>query len=484
LFGITDPQLAEPPMARFASLLLTWLLVGCSASEAPPDGLGDKPPAAKAAKADDDKPKEGAAGRAKPIRPGSDWPKFLGPNSDNSSPEKGILTAWPKEGLKKVWECKLGQGYAPPVVANGKLFHFDRFDDTARLTCRNAETGELIWKHEYSTEYVDQYGYDPGPRACPLVDGDLVFTHGVEGRVSAVTVADGKSVWSVDTKKDYHFHQNFFGVGSVPVVHGDLLIVAVGGSAKGAKPFDFRDVKGDGCGIVAFDKKTGKEKYRTTDELASYSSPVIATLQGKATGIYFARGGLIGFDPDTGKERFAYKWRAKSMESVNAANPTIVGDTILLSECYEKGAVCLRVKADWSLEEVWTDKGNDADEKTLLAHWCTPVADGKHYYACSGRHTPEGDIRCIEQATGKVIWKETKTRRCTLTKIDGHALCLAEDGTLTLFELSPDKFAPIAKWKEVPDLTYPCWAPPVVSRGLMYLRGEGTLACYELIPKK
>jgi hypothetical protein len=26
----------------------------------------------------------------------------------------------------------------------------------------------------------------------------------------------------------YIFHQNFFGVGSVPVVDGDLLIVAVG----------------------------------------------------------------------------------------------------------------------------------------------------------------------------------------------------------------------------------------------------------------
>src|SRR5205085_6431242 len=183
-----------------------------------------------------DAPKPGAADRARPTRPGSDWPRFLGPTGDNASAETGILTAWPKGGLKKLWDCKLGLGYAPPAVAAGKLYHFDRFDDDARLTCRNAETGELVWTYSCPTKYEDFYGYDNGPRCSPVVDGDRVYIYGADGVLVCLSAADGKELWKVDTKAKYQFHQNFFGVGSTPLVDGDLLIVAVGGSPPGPRP--------------------------------------------------------------------------------------------------------------------------------------------------------------------------------------------------------------------------------------------------------
>jgi len=428
-------------------------------------------------------PKPDAAKRVNATRPGSDWPRLLGPNGDGSSPEKGILTAWPKEGLKKLWDCKLGLGYAPPVVAQGKLYHFDRFGDNCRLTCRNAENGELIWKYEYATEYEDMYGYEPGPRAGAVVDGETVFAYGPEGMLVAVN-GEGKELWKVDTRKTYRFHQNFFGVGSVPLVVGDLVIVAVGGSPKGPRPFDLRDAKGDGSGIIAFDKKTGAEKYKFSDELASYSSPMLAEFHGKKTVLYFARGGLIAFDPETGKERFKYPWRAKILESVNAANPVIAGNTILLTECYGVGAIALEVKEDFTLKVLWSDKDADRGEQALMSHWSTPVLDGKYVYGCSGRHTPEGDIRCVELATGKVMWKEPLKSRITFTKIDGHILAYTEEGSLYLFKPNPEKFEKVTQWKQIPDSEYPCWAPPVISRGLLYIRGKDKLACYELIPPK
>src|SRR4051812_30913292 len=184
---------------------------------------------------------------------GADWPTLLGPARDGVSSETGILTKWPREGLKVIWEAPMGMGFAPPVVSRGRLFHFDRFGNNNRLTCRNAETGQLLWKFEYPTDYEDRYGYSPGPRACPVVDDDRVYIFGPEGMLHCLTAADGKPVWKHDTEQEYHVHQNFFGVGSVPVVAGDLLIVAVGGSPKGPRPVDFRDVKGNGTGIVAFD---------------------------------------------------------------------------------------------------------------------------------------------------------------------------------------------------------------------------------------
>lgn len=381
-----------------------------------------------------------------------------------------------------MWDCQLGVGYPPPVIAGGKLFHFDRFDNACRLTCREATTGKTLWQFEYPTDYQDFYGYDPGPRACPVVDDDRVYIYGPEGMLRCLAVADGKELWKVDTRAKYHFHQNFFGVGSVPVVDGNLLIVAVGGSPNGPRPADLRDAKPDGTAIVAFDKKTGAVKYQTGNELASYSSPIVRTLGGKKTGLYFARGGLLGFDPQTGAVGLHFKWRAKIEESVNAANPVTVGDKVLLSECYGPGAALIELK-DGKPKEVWTDAEKDRLEQSLRCHWNTPIHHEGFVYACSGRHDNEADLRCVELATGDVKWKQRRTYRCSLLKVDGHLVSLSEYGDLALIKLNPTKYDEVSKYR-MPELAYPCWAPPVLSHGLLYVRGKERLLCLELIPRK
>ena len=407
---------------------------------------------------------------------GSDWPRFLGPTGDGVSPEKGILTTWPKEGLKVLWEAPMGLGYAPPTVSRGRLFHFDRFRDDNRLTCRNAETGKLLWKFEYPTDYDDLYGYSPGPRACPVVDDDRVYILGPEGMLHCLNVADSKPIWQVNTRKEYHVHQNFFGVGSVPLVEGDLLIVAVGGSPKGPRPTDLREAKGDGSGIVAFDKRTGKEVYRTSDELSSYASPIVATIGDRRLGLYFARGGLIGFDPKTGKRDFRFPWRARLLESVNASNPVVVGDKVLITECYGPGAALLKLTPG-KAEPIWTDKDKDRD-RSLACHWNTPIHVDGFVYGSSGRHE-DSDLNCVSLTTGEVAWSERGLSRSSLTLIDGHFLCLTERGELILVKVNPKKYGPVAKW--VTDLDYPTWASPVVAHGLVYIRGKDRLVCAELI---
>lgn len=415
---------------------------------------------------------------------GSDWPGFLGIRGDGSSPEKGILSPWPADGLRIVWHTELGEGYAAPTVVGGRLLQFDRIDDRARLICHHAETGKQLWKFEYDTEYEDYYGYDGGPRCCPVVDGDRVYIHGVEGMLHCLNLTDGKLIWKADTKADYHFHQNFFGVGSTPVIEGDLLLVAVGGSPKGPAPFDLREAKSNGTAIVAFDKLTGKVRYTTGDELASYASPGVFTINGERLGLYFARGGLLGFDPKTGKVRGHYPWRSQSLESVNASNPVVVDDHIFLSECYGHGAVMLR----WTgkgFEKVWAD---DPDErtKTMECHWNTPIHADGYVYGCSGRHTSNAEIRCVEWKTGKMKWAEPRgrqTSRSSLTQINGHFVSLEEYGLMRLLKVNPDKLEEVSSW-QVPGLRYPCWASPVVAHGLLYVRGKGRLLCLELIPEK
>ena len=175
--------------------------------------------------------------------------------------------------------------------------------------------------------------------------------------------ATGKKLWLLDTRDIYHVHPNFFGVGGAPLLVGELLIAPIGGSPKGPRPADFRDTKPDGTALVAFDVATGREKWRCGDDLASYSSPVLRTLAGQPTVVYFGRNGLTLADPMTGKLIASTPYRSRLTESVNAANPVVVGDTILLSECYENGSTLFRFAAG-KLDLVWSDTDKPRDEKS------------------------------------------------------------------------------------------------------------------------
>jgi outer membrane protein assembly factor BamB len=427
---------------------------------------------------------------------GSDWPKFLGPTGDSVSTEKGILSPWPEEGPRIVWHRRLGSGYGMAVTSRGRLFLFDRVGGRARLNCWKSETGETLWTFDYPTDYEDLYRYNDGPRSSAVVDGERVYIFGVEGMLHCLRVEDGQLLWKVDTQAEFGVVKNFFGVGSTPVVEGDLLLVQVGGSPKNSRARTAADLPdGDGSGLVAFEKYTGKVRYRVTDELASYSSPVLATIGGRRWCFLFARGGLVGLEPATGKVDFQYPWRARILESVNASNPVVLGNRVFISETYGPGSALLEVELG-KCKEVWTDKDKGMRDKSMQCHWNTPIHVGGYLYGCSGYHLPEAQLRCIELATGKVMWRERDLTRTSLLLADNHFICLAEDGILRLLKVNPNRYEEVSKVelkvpgadgkpdpKGEPLLKEPCWAAPILSHGLLYVRGADRLVCLELVPK-
>ena len=429
---------------------------------------------------------------------GVDWAQFLGPTGDSKSPETGIITDWPEAGPRLVWQLKIGEGYGIGSVSRGRFFQFDRYGDNARLLCLNAETGEQLWRYEYATDYSDLYSYNGGPRASPIVDGDRVYIYGVEGQLHCVQVTDGKPLWKHDLSQRFGVIQNFFGVGSTPVIVGDLLLVMVGGSPDEDKlvpPGQLDRVSGNGSAVVAFDKITGEVRYQIGDELASYASMKVAKIGERNYGLAFCRGGLLAFEPNTGKIDFQFPWRSRILESVNASTPVVVGNEVFISETYGIGSTLLRVASDQP-EVVWQDSANRR-EKSFKAHWNTPVFIDGYLYGCSGRNPPDAELRCIEWKTGKVQWSIPNQVRTSLLYVDGHFLCLGEFGTLELIKVNPKKYEPIAEVTlrdassgPLPDglaarqlLRAPCWAAPILSHGLLYLRGDDRLVCLELIPE-
>ncbi|MDH3585182.1 MAG: PQQ-like beta-propeller repeat protein, partial [Phycisphaerae bacterium] len=367
-----------------------------------------------------------------------------------------------------------------------RLLHFDRHGRTARLTCMNSETGKELWRFEYATTYEDSYGYNNGPRACPVVDGDRIYIFGAEGLLHCVKLADGALLWKVDTAKKFNVVKNFFGAGSTPVVEGKLLIMQIGGSPPDSPPVASGRVKGAGSGIVAFDKLTGKLVYQVTDELASYSSPALATIGGRRWGFVFARGGLVGFEPTSGKVDFHYPWRAKITESVNASNPVVIGDRVLISETYGPGTSLLRVRPG-GYDVLWRDERGS--RRRLQTHWNTAIHHQGFIYGSSGRHSGGAELRCLKLETGEVMWKQPGLSRSSLLYVDGHFVCLTEYGRLLLLRADPKRYHPVAAAIPLdadakPLLAYPAWAAPILSHGLLYVRGKERLVCMELIPQE
>lgn len=423
---------------------------------------------------------------------GSDWPGFLGPLGTSVSPERGILSPWPRAGLRLVWHKQLGIGYGMPSISRGRLFLFDRLGNNARLSCLQSETGEFLWKFEYPTAYADYYGYNNGPRCCPIVDDDRVYTYGAEGMLHCVRAVDGHLVWKVDTQAEFGVVQNFFGVASAPVVEGNLLLAQVGGSPPGTEQVPFPNLKGNQSGVVAFDKYTGKVVYRVTNELASYAGPVLATINGRRWCFVFARNGLLGLEPASGRVDFHFPWRSRLVESVNASNPVVVGDRVFISETYGPGSALLRVKPG-GYEVLWTD-ADKARDKSMQSHWSTPIYHEGYVYGCSGRHESNAELRCIELATGKVMWSQKNLWRTSLLMVDGHLLCLGEDGQLRLLKVNPQRYEEVSHLQPQPGrkpsedpaslLEYPCWAAPILAHGLLYVRSKDQLLCLELIPEQ
>ena len=464
-----------------------------------------------AASADEPAPSPKHSARQIPdlwTRPGEDWAGFLGPTGNGRSSLTGMAVPWPAGGPRIVWHCELGEGYCGPAVAQGRCVICDRVGQEIRVRCLAAETGRELWQQRYPTDYVDAFGYDGGPRAAAVIAGDAVLTFGPEGRLECRGLADGASRWQVDTSAAYQVVRNFFGVGTAPLVvdtaDGQLVVVQVGGSRPGSTPpaperLDL--VKGLDSGLVAFDLATGRERWRSSDQLASYSTPVRATLGGRDAILAWMRDRFLVVDPATGGVRADFRWRASELFSVVAASPVAAGSEILLSETYGPGSVLLTVTAA-GLQAVRQDPAGSRPARSLKSHWATPVLHDGHLYGSSGRNAGDAVLVCADWKTGEIRWSEAGLGRSSLVWADGHLIVLGEFGDLVLVKATPDDYVEVSRTRLVAAMTdtqnttpatdtqegnfellvAPCWAAPVIAHGYLYVRGQGRLVCLDLLP--
>ena len=423
----------------------------------------------------------------------ADWPRFLGPSSDGISVETGLLDKLPADGPGIIWQTNIGTGYGAPSVRDGKLVLYHRLGNEEIAEAMDAATGKTIWRQANPTAYVDPYGYNNGPRCTPLLTTNRCYTFGAEGKLSCLNLADGRLVWRRDTAKEFTVPAAFFGVGSTPLLEGNLLITMVGGQTN--------------SGLVAFNAGTGATVWesvgaanwtgqpmrgwpgernvvwRPHDKQASYSSPVAATQHGRRVIFCLLRQGLVALDPATGRVFDSFWFRSTVEDSVNAINPVVSGNHVFISAAYYKvGSVLLEVTAEMKFKEVWRDT-------VAEIHWTTPILHAGHLFAFSGRNEPDASFRCLEFATGKLKWARDESWRKRATPpntfgrgsailADGKLIALGEAGLLGLFKPNIEQLEELGRW-QVPGLHYPLWAAPVLSDKRVYLRSDDRLICLD-----
>jgi outer membrane protein assembly factor BamB len=395
----------------------------------------------------------------------ADWPQFLGP-ARNGVYTGPLGTSWPAAGPRKVWQKRVGQGFAGPVVVGDRLILFHRVANEEVVDALDTKTGEVRWHFAYPTSYRDDFGFDEGPRAVPVVVNNRIYTFGAEGQLSALDLATGRRIWNVDTKSRFNVRKGFFGAAGSPLVEDGRVLANVGGM-DGQK----------GAGVVAFNADTGAVMWTATNHEASYSSPVGATFGGKRTAVFFTRQGLVGLEPATGNILFQRSWRSRTSASVNAASPVIIGDLIFVSATYETGAAVVRVQGS-ELKELWSS------DEVLSNHYATSAYYDGNLYGFHGRQEYNPSFRAVALNTGKVLWSEDRFRAGTVTLAGDKLLIMRETGELVLAAASPQAFKPIARAQILPPTVR---ANIALSDGFMYVRNgdtrdSDTLVCLDLRP--
>jgi outer membrane protein assembly factor BamB len=393
-----------------------------------------------------------------------DWPQFLGPNRDGTSGEE-IAQDFPSEGPKLVWKKRIGGGLAGPVVADSKVILFHREGGDGVIEALGVVDGKGNWRFSYPTDYRDDFGFDDGPRSAPTVSGGKVFAYGAEGKLHALDAATGKLLWKHDLAAEIASRKGWFGRCCSPLVAGDLVLVNAGGESNGKH-----------AGIAAFDAESGKLAWTSSDEEASYSSPILTKLQNRTAAVFFTRKGLEIVDSATGATLFKQTFEPDISASVTACTPVACGpNRIFLSACYGVGACVWEFDPGLKGRAVWR-----APDK-LDCHYGTPVFLDGCLYGFHGRQEQGQELRCIDAATGKINWKSPELPAGSILAADGTLVVLTEKGELLLVAARPREFKVLARGQILGAVTR---AFPALANGILYARDGRQLVAVDLSPAK
>jgi len=421
----------------------------------------------------------------------ADWPQYLGPARNATSPEKGLLRSWPEKGPKVLWTVAVGIGYGGPVVKDGKVYLLDRDDKVGdNLRCFDLSKGNELWSFAYDAPGRVMF---PGSRSVPILDGQHVYSCGPYGDLYCINIDTHKPVWNKNVWKDFGGGRiPIWAITQCPLIYGDLLIIAS---------------QAPEAGVVAYNKLTGNMVWKTPNlGNETYVSPAVIKIDGKDHVVMVtsstnrfghpelapALGNVVGIEPLTGKILWKYdKWQCH----ISVPSAVDAGDNkVLVVGGYELGATMLKVekKADGSYgaTELFTTVEFGDQTKPPILH------DG-YFYAQNGTNNRRDGLVCMSM-DGKILWKTGRSpdfNKGSMILADG--LILATDGRKTLYLVAPDPsgFKPLASAEVLAEGgtgsendplasrvggSTQNWAPLALSDGKLLIRDQTKMKCVKV----
>jgi outer membrane protein assembly factor BamB len=403
-------------------------------------------------------PGPGGGPASVPNLPGS-WPRFRGNDFDNIYKESVTLArTWPAGGPKKLWSVKLGEGYAGPAVQNSRVYVLD-YDQVARadvLRCLALADGRELWHQSYPVEVKRNHGMS---RTTPALSGKYVVTVGPKCHVMCCNAESGQVVWKIDMVAQWGATVPQWYAGQCPLIDGNRVILAPGGSAL----------------MVAVDLASGKVVWQTPNPKGwkmTHASIIPATIGGKKLYLWPASLGVVGVTTDGKLAWETGDWRV-STATVPSAVP--IGDgRVFFCGGYNSGAIMFRL----------TPQGAGFTSQVLYRLPATVFGSEQQtpilYQQCLYGVISSGQLVCLG-LDGRVMWTSGPTRRYGLGPyiLAGGLMYLIDNqGTMTLAEVSPQAFRPLATAKVLagPD----AWGPIAIAGGRLLCRDLTNMICLDV----
>jgi outer membrane protein assembly factor BamB len=240
---------------------------------------------------------------------------------------------------------------------------------------------------------------------------------------------------------------------------------------------------------VAFDRKTGEERWRALSDRASYSAPVLIEQGGKPVLVAWTGERVAGLNPQDGKLLWEAPFPAGQIVD-GVSTPAVDGDRLFVSSVYE-GSLMLKLGRDKAtVEKVWQKKGADGrDTDPIHSLIPTPILSDGHIYGIDYN----GELRCVDGKTGQRVWEETSVvpkamwATAHLIRNGDRALLFNEKGELIVAKLSPKGYSELSRARLIAPTRGQlnqrggvAWSHPAFAYGHVFARNDEELICADL----
>jgi outer membrane protein assembly factor BamB len=391
--------------------------------------------------------------------------QWRGPNRDGVFPESDLLKSWPEGGPQLRWIYdESGRGFSSVTVTENELFITGLEDTTEYLTALDFD-GNRLWRLPYGLSGKTSY---PDTRCTPTVEGNFIYLISGRGKVVCVNKAERRIQWEVPAFDKFRGRHWQWGIAESPLLVDDMVIYTPGGPLTT---------------MVALDKSSGETVWKTEslNDTSAFVSPILIEIEGNKIIIGMTIKYIFGVDARSGKFLWEvpyvniqpptfHVWAPRN----NTITPLYHEGHVFITSGYDHVGVMFRLLNEGSnVEQAWLNP-------TLDTHHGQVVRVGNYIYGSNWIDNRTGNWCCLDWSTGETMYEKEWHTKGPVIAADNMLYCYDERrGNVALVEARPDDFKITGTFR-VTEGSGPYWSPPVIHKGVLYIRHGNVLMAYDI----